>query len=96
MAVNIRLKSRAVKSADKLEKSDRRISDALSARFAELRENPLPPGAKLVKGAESVYSIPFHGDYGRIIYRIVSEEEIHILLVGSREEVYRRWRHFIG
>ena len=96
MAVDILLMPRAIKIADKLEKSDRRISAALDARFAELSEDPLPPSAKLVKGAESVYAIPFHGDYGRIIYRIVSEKEIHILLVGPREEIYRRWRHFLG
>lgn len=97
MAINIRLTPRAAKSVAKIKKSDRIAAKALNRRFDELGENPLPRGAKHVEGAAAeVYTIPFHGDYGRIIYRIAAEKQINIILVGTREEIYQKWRHFIG
>ena len=74
---------RALEKTDKIRTSDRRID--------ELRANPTPPSARQMQGEEFVYRIPFHGDYGRIIYRIISESRIKILLIGTREDVYRQW-----
>ena len=95
MAVEITFTRRADKSISKIEKSDRRVFEALKQRFKKLAENPEPPDSKPMKGYADVRATPFHGDYGRIIYRIVSDEEIKILMVGSREEIYpqlKAWR----
>ena len=97
MAVEITFTRRADKSISKIEKSDRRIFEALKQRFKNLGENPEPPDAKQLKGPGPMllYSIPFYGDYGRIIYWFASDEEIEILMVGSREEIYpqlKAWR----
>ena len=77
--------------AEKIEKSDRRIAKSLNKRINELCENPTPPSALQMKGEEFVYRIPFHGDYGRIIYEIVSDTEIEILLIDTREKIYPQW-----
>ena len=97
MAVDIRLTPRASKAVAKIKKSDRRIAESLQQRLDELGENPIPHGAKQVKGksAELVYAVPFHGDYGRIIYRIAAVKQINIILVCTREEVYEQWRHLV-
>ena len=88
MAVKITFTRRARKSIRKIKQSDRRIYESLGRRFEKLSEAPEPPDAKPLKGPMLLYSIPFHGDYGRIIYWFVSDEEIEIFLVGTREEIY--------
>ena len=77
--------------AEKIEKSDRRIAKSLNKRINELRKNPMPPSALLMKGEEFVYRIPFHGDYGRIIYRVISDTKVKILLIDTREKIYPQW-----
>ena len=91
MAVEIAFEERAMDKAEKIEKSDRRIEESLNRRINELRANPTPPSARQMQGEEFVYRIPFHGDYGRIIYRVISDAQIKILLIGTREDVYRQW-----
>ena len=91
MAVEIAFAERAMDKAEKIEKSDRRIEESLNRRINELRANPTPPSARQMQGEEFVYRIPFHGDYGRIIYRVISESRIKILIIGTREEVYQQW-----
>ena len=82
---------RAIKAARKLEQSDRRVAEAMHKRFDELGKNPVPLAAKRVEGAENVYTIPFFGDYGRIIYRITPDGHAKIVLIGPRESVYNEW-----
>ena len=88
------LARRALAKAEKIGKSDRRIAKSLDRRIDELRENPIPPSARKMEGEEFVYRIPFHGDYGRIIYEIISDARIEILIIGTREEVYPQWLRF--
>ena len=96
MAVNVTFARRALKSARKIKQSDRRIYESLSRRFEKLAENPEPPDSKQVKGPAALRTIPFHGDYGRIIYRIVSEEEVKVLMVGTREEIYPQVKEWVS
>ena len=96
MAVEVTFARRADKSISKIEKSDRRIFEALKRRFKQLGENPEPPDSKPVKGPAALRTIPFHGDYGRIIYRIVSEEEVKVLMVGTREEIYPQVKEWVS
>ena len=80
-----------MEKTEKIRTTDRRIAKSLKRRIDELRENPTPPSARQMKGEEFVYRIPFHGDYGRIIYEIVSDTEIEILLIDTREKIYPQW-----
>jgi mRNA interferase RelE/StbE len=60
----------------------RRLEDAIS----ELIETPFPSGCKKLKGAPNSYRLRV-GDY-RILYTIVSAEEILVFKIASRESVY--------
>lgn len=57
-------------------------------RLEQLTENPRPPGALKMQGAESLYRIRV-GDY-RIIYEIQDQTLlIAVVKVGHRGDVYR-------
>lgn len=60
----------------------------IDIRILALSENPRPPGARKVAGADGVYRIRA-GDY-RVVYRI--EDRVLLVLVirvGHRRDVYR-------
>lgn len=61
---------------------------AIVERLEQLAENPRPPGALKMQGAESLYRIRV-GDY-RIIYEIQDRTLlIAVVKVGHRGDVYR-------
>ncbi len=61
---------------------------AIVERLEQLAENPRPPGALKMQGAESLYRIRV-GDY-RIIYEIQDRTLlIAVVKVGHRGNVYR-------
>lgn len=61
---------------------------AIIERLEQLTENPRPPGALKMQGAENLYRIRV-GDY-RIIYEIQDQTLlIAIVKVGHRGDVYR-------
>ncbi|MGY6277629.1 type II toxin-antitoxin system RelE family toxin [Methylomonas sp. MgM2] len=84
MAYNIILKPSAQKSILKLPKTvQTRILDAIQS----LAENPLPNGAKKLRGPTDLWRIRI-GDY-RVIYSIdAGILEVHVLVVGHRSSVY--------
>ena len=96
MAAKITFTRRALKSTRKIKQSDRRVYESLARRYEKLAENPEPPDSKPMKGPAALRTIPFHGDYGRIIYRIVSEEEVKVLMVGTREEIYPQVKEWVS
>ena len=91
MGIEVAFSGRALEKTEEIRTSDRRIAKSLKRRIDELRENPTPPSALLMKGEEFVYRIPFHGDYGRIIYRVISDTKVKILLIDTREKIYPQW-----
>jgi mRNA interferase RelE/StbE len=55
----------------------------------ELRTEPIPTGARKLKGRANAYRIRF-GDY-RLVYEVNAREVlVFIMGVGHRREVYRR------
>jgi len=67
---------------------DRAVQHRIAPRIDELAKNPIPPGAKKLRGEPSHYRIRV-GDY-RIIYRIEgSRVAIVVVKIGHRREVYR-------
>lgn len=67
---------------------DKRLRTRLEAEIDALKENPIPAGAKKLKGADALYRVRV-GDY-RIIYE-VNQGQLRVLVVkiGDRKEVYR-------
>ena len=61
-----------------------RISRAIDS----LADNPVPPGARKLKGEERSYRIRV-GDY-RVVYDVLEEVVlVMILRIGHRKDVYR-------
>ncbi len=57
------------------------------SQIGGLKENPRPSGAQMLKGEERYFRLR-QGDY-RIIYEITDEsEEVTIIKIGHRREVY--------
>ncbi len=64
------------------------IAHRLARAFDDLKENPRPPGAKKLFGADG-YRIR-KGDY-RILYTVDDKKRlVRVCLIGHRREVYRR------
>ena len=81
----VRFSGSAARSLKKLPLPIRvRISRAIDA----LAENPLPPGARKLKGDESSYRIRV-GDY-RVVYDVLQDVLVILVLrVGHRKDIYR-------
>ena len=72
-----------------LERLPPEIQNRLISRISALAENPRPPGAKALQGAEGDLRIRV-GDY-RIVYRVEDDRFlVRIVKVGHRREIYRR------
>ena len=86
MVYAIEFSRRAERQFDKLSGEARaRLKPAIDA----LADNPRPPGAKKLVGAEGLWRIRV-GDY-RIIYAIEYDRLLVLVVeVGHRREVYRR------
>ena len=74
------------KASKELEKLPDTILKKLYVKLTQLPQNPFPTYSKKLKGSAHSYRIR-EGDY-RVIYE-VEEQEIIIMSVGHRREVYR-------
>lgn len=64
------------------------ISTSAEKRIFKLTEEPIPPGAKKLKGVESLYRVP-QGDW-RIVYTVENKRlSVLVVKVGHRREAYR-------
>lgn len=72
-----------------LRKLDRHVAERIKAATEALRENPRPPGSKMLAGSHGLWRIRV-GDY-RIVYTIDDERHvIRIAAAGHRRDVYSR------
>lgn len=69
-----------------LENSQDELRKRLESAIAELIETPFPSGSKKLKGSKNTYRLRV-GDY-RILYAIISYEEILVFKIAPRESVY--------
>lgn len=74
-------------AAKELRKIDRQAVPRIVEAVEQLANEPLPPGAKKLQGADYIYRIRV-GDY-RIIYELDAAGRITIVRVRHRKEVYR-------
>ena len=85
MVYRLELETRALKELKGLSRERREL---ISAVLDDLQNNPRPPGAKKLTGAEG-WRVR-KGDY-RILYTVADEARlIRIYRIGHRREVYRR------
>lgn len=86
MAYTIEFLKTAEKELAALPKdAQRRVARKIGA----LRENPRPPGAKLLEGEERFYRLRV-GEY-RVIYSIEGKRLVVLVIkIGHRKDVYRR------
>jgi mRNA interferase RelE/StbE len=68
---------------------DRQLQRRVSAKIADLVEDPIPLGARKFQGADDHWRIRV-GDY-RVIYRIERQRVVIVIVrIGHRREVYRQ------
>jgi mRNA interferase RelE/StbE len=86
VAYRIIISRAAQKALSRLPQSDReRLARAIDA----LADTPRPPQAKALQGSEALLRVRV-GDY-RVIYRVIDgAEEVRVIRIGHRGEVYRR------
>lgn len=82
--MNVFLSRKARKTLDECPISIRR---RVEEKIARLLETPYPEGCRKLRGAANAYRLRV-GDY-RILYTIVSEEEILVFKIARRETAYR-------
>ena len=71
-----------------LRKLDRQIAERIKAATEALRDDPRPPGAKMLTGSHGLWRIRV-GDY-RIVYTIDDQRNVvRVAAVGHRRDVYR-------
>ncbi len=77
---------RAVRSLGKL---DRPIVERIRAAVESLRDEPRPPGARMLTGMHGVWRVRVAKDY-RVLYTL-DDDRLVILVVdaGHRREIYR-------
>ena len=82
----LELAPKAIRSLGKL---DRPIAERIKAAAEALRDNPRPPGARMLTGMHGVWRIRVAGDY-RIVYTL-DDDRLLILVVdaGHRRVIYR-------
>ena len=77
-----------VSAAREFRSLDRQMQRRISAKVAELAENPFPPGVRKFQGEDNHWRIRV-GDY-RIIYRGEKQRVVVVIVrIGHRREVYR-------
>jgi len=81
MPYQIELKPAAIKGLRGLPKS---IQKQIASKINSLANNPLPPKAKKLAGAEKIYRVRV-GDY-RILYQI--QKRVLVITIGHRKEIY--------
>ncbi|MGH2639458.1 MAG: type II toxin-antitoxin system RelE family toxin [Rhabdochlamydiaceae bacterium] len=69
-----------------LENSNNDLRRRLESSISELMDTPFPSGCKKLKGAADSYRLRV-GDY-RILYTLVSRDEILVFKIAPRESVY--------
>lgn len=74
------------KAAKFLEEAPNDLRKRLEGRISELTENTFPAGCKKLKGGPNSYRLRV-GDY-RILYTVMTTEEILVFKIASRESVY--------
>jgi len=85
MAYRVEIKASAVKEIAALSRRDQR---RVLAATESLADEPRPPGARKLVGADDVYRVRV-GDY-RIVYQIHDDVlTVHVVRVGHRRDVYR-------
>ena len=85
MAFAIQFKPAALRQFEKL---PRHAQKRISAKIAELRENPHPVGCKKLSGVPDAWRVRA-GDY-RVVYQVRREILLVLVLtVGHRRDVYR-------
>jgi len=79
----------APKAIRSLGKLDRAIAERIRAVAEALRDDPRPPGARMLAGMHGVWRIRVAKDY-RIVYTL-DDNRLVILVVdaGHRREIYR-------
>jgi mRNA interferase RelE/StbE len=72
-----------------LPKLDRLVVERIRTATEALRDEPRPPGAKMLTGAHGVWRIRVSGDY-RVLYTI-DDYKLVVLIVdaGHRRQIYR-------
>lgn len=72
-----------------LRKLDRRAAERIKAATEGLRDDPRPPGAKMLAGSHGLWRVRV-GDY-RIVYTIDDQRRVvRIAAAGHRRDVYSR------
>ncbi len=72
-----------------LRKLDRQTAERIKTATEALRDNPRPPGAKMLTGSHGLFRIRV-GDY-RIIYAIDDQlRVVRVAAVGHRRDIYTR------
>jgi mRNA interferase RelE/StbE len=79
----------APKAIRSLGKLDRSVAERIRAAAEALRDEPRPPGARMLTGMHGVWRIRVAKDY-RIVYTL-DDDRLVILVVdaGHRREIYR-------
>ena len=77
------------KAVRALRKLDRPVVERIQAATESLREDPRPPGAKMLTGMHGILRITVAGDY-RVLYT-VDDDRLVVLVVdaGHRRQIYR-------
>ncbi len=76
----------AARARKGLDGAPREYKVRLESALSELTRTPYPAGCKKMKGAPNTYRIRI-GDF-RIMYSILSQEEILVFKVAQRESIY--------
>jgi mRNA interferase RelE/StbE len=72
-----------------LRKLDRQTAERIKAATEALKDDPRPPGSKMLTGAHGVWRIRI-GDY-RVVYTIDDQRRIvRVAAAGHRRDVYIR------
>lgn len=74
------------KAAKALEETTSETKKRLEAKISELLLTPFPTGSRKLRGAANAYRLRV-GDY-RILYALVSEDEVLVFKIARREAAY--------
>ena len=86
MAYRVEFLKTAAEELAVLPQADQR---RIAARIDALRDNPRPPGVKMLAGGDKLYRVRV-GDY-RLIYSIDGKKLVVLVIrIGHRKDVYRK------
>ena len=72
-----------------LRKLDRQVAGRIKADTDALRDDPRPPGAKMLTGSHGLWRIRV-GDY-RVVYTVDDQRRVvRVVAAGHRRDVYTR------